>query len=102
MVKVDNGPEGLAKAITLGFEIYLGVPNTMAVTQVMNQNYGPFKTQFVKNLKLVPDARIMGDLPTSLPPWMFGLIVFGGIDMLSNIVVSKSASEIGFYIEKKL
>ena len=56
--------------------------------------------QFVKNLKLVSYDRIMRDLPTSLPPWMVGLIVFGGMDSVSNIVVSESAFEIGFSIEQ--
>jgi hypothetical protein len=53
MVKVDSGPGWLqenilAKARTLGFIVYPGVPNTTAVTQETNQNYGPFQIQFVK------------------------------------------------------
>ena len=105
MVKVDLRPgrlqdSFLAKARTLGFVTYPGVPNTTAVTQEMDQNYGPFKTQFVTSLNLFFNARIMRDLPTSLPPWMVGLVVFGGVDPVSNIVVSESAFKIGFFIER--
>ena len=54
MVKVDSGPgrlqeNFLAEARTHGFIVYPGVPNTTAVTQETDQNYGPFKTQFVKS-----------------------------------------------------
>jgi hypothetical protein len=80
----------LAEARTLGFNVYI---QESAVTQETDQNYGPFKTQFVKNLKQVSDAKIMADLPTSLPPWMFGLIGFGGVDPVSNVAVSESAFE---------
>jgi hypothetical protein len=72
------------------------VPNTTAVTQETDQNYGPFKTQFTKNLKKISDARIMGDLPTSLPPWLVGLLVFGGMDPVSKVVVSESTFDVAF------
>eukprot|EP00804_Cyclotella_cryptica_P023173 CCRYP_000373-RA/>CCRYP_000373-RA protein AED:0.36 eAED:0.36 QI:0/0/0/1/0/0/3/0/200 len=63
IMKVNSGPGRmelgfLAEARTLGFIIYHGVPNTTAVTQKTNQSYGTFKTQFVKNLKILSDARI--------------------------------------------
>ena len=45
MVKVQDN--FLAEARTLGFVAYPVVPNTIAVTQETDQNYGPFKTQFV-------------------------------------------------------
>ena len=101
MVKMDSGPGRLqeiflAEARTLGFIVYPGVPNTTAVTQETDQNYGPFKTQFTKNLKKISDARIMQDLSTSLPPWLVGLLVFGGIDPVSKVVVSESAFDIAF------
>ena len=81
MVKVDSGPgrlqaNFLAEARTLGYIVYPGVPNITSVTQETDQNYGPFKTQFTKNLKKISDARITGDLPTSLPQWLVGLLVF--------------------------
>ena len=50
-MKVDSGPRRmelglLAEARTLGFIIYPGVPNTMAVTQETDQSYGLFKTKY--------------------------------------------------------
>ena len=54
--------------------------------QETDQNYGYFKTQFVKNLKEVLDARIMGESTTSLPPLFVGLIAFGGNDPVSNVI----------------
>jgi hypothetical protein len=55
VVKVNSGPgrlqeNVLAEARTHGFIVYPGISNTTAVTQETDQNYGPFKTQCVKNL----------------------------------------------------
>ena len=55
MVKCDSGPgqlnvEFLARMNFLGFYLYPGVPNTTAVSQETDRNYGLFKTQFQKNL----------------------------------------------------
>lgn len=41
----------------------------------------------MKNLKEELDARIMGELTTSLPPCIVGLIAFGGNNPLSNIAM---------------
>lgn len=43
---------------TSGFILFPGMPNTTAVTQETDQNYGPFKTQYCKNLDVVVDERI--------------------------------------------
>ena len=56
IMKVESGPGRielgfLAEARTLGFIVCPGVPNTIAITQETDQSYGPFKTQFQKNLK---------------------------------------------------
>eukprot|EP00804_Cyclotella_cryptica_P003743 CCRYP_008915-RA/>CCRYP_008915-RA protein AED:0.34 eAED:0.34 QI:0/0/0/1/0/0/2/0/185 len=56
MVKVDSWPgrsqeDFLAEARTLEFIVHPGVPNTTAVTQETDQNYGPFKTLFLKILR---------------------------------------------------
>ena len=53
MVKEDCGPgllqeNLLTKARTLEFILYPGVPNTTAVIQESNQNYGRFKTPYIK------------------------------------------------------
>ena len=90
----------LAEARTLGFIVYPGVPSTTAVTQKTDQNYGPFKTQFTKEIKKISGARIMGDLPTSLPLWLVGLLVFSGINPVLNVVVSYSAFDIAFSKEQ--
>ncbi len=107
IMKVDSGPGRmelgfLAEARTLGFIIYPGVPNTTAVTQETDQSYGPFKTQFQKNLKILSDSRLIGNYSTSLPPWMVGLVVFGGTDPISGVVVPCSAFDIAFYKEQNL
>ena len=101
IMKVDSGPGRmelgfLTEARTLGFIIYPGVPNTTAVTQETNQSYGPFKTQFQKNLKILSDSRLIGNYTTSLPPWMVGLVVFGGTDPISGVAVPCSAFDVAF------
>ena len=49
----------------------------MAMMQETDQLYSPFKSIFAQNLKALSDAQIHRDFPTSLPPWIMGLIVFG-------------------------
>ena len=80
----------------MGIYLYPGVPNTTAVTQETDQNYGPFKTQFIKNLHELSDVRISKGLSTSLPPWIVGLFVFGGVDPVSGHELKVSAFEVGF------
>ena len=72
-----------------------GVLNMTAVTQETDQNYCPFKTQYCKNLDVVIDERIKQKKSTALHPWQVGLIVFGGVDPETNIVL-ESAFEEGF------
>lgn len=100
ILKCDSGPgrmnlDLLADLRTSGFILFPGVPNTTAVTQETDQNYGPFKTQYCKNLDVVVDERIKQNLSTALAPWQVGLIVFGGVDPETNVVVA-SAFENGF------
>ena len=101
MAKVDSGPgrlqeNFLAEARTLWFAMYPGVPNTTAITQETDQSYSSFKTQFLKNLKQLSDARIMVDISTSLPPWLIGLTVYGGVDPVSKAVASVNAFDVAF------
>jgi hypothetical protein len=101
MVKCDSGPgrlnvDLLARMKFLGFNLYLGVPNTTAVSQETNWNYGPFKTQFRKNLNEVIDARIKGNHSTSIAPHLVGLTTFGSVDLTSGHEVKISAFEKGF------
>ncbi len=58
MLKVDSGPGRmnlniLAKLRHLGFVLYPCVLNTTHITQVTDQMYGPFKTQFLNTLDLM-------------------------------------------------
>ena len=61
MIKVDSGPGRLNFALmawlkTLGFYMYPGVPNTTAVSQETDRNYGPFKTAYHQNLRQMVQA----------------------------------------------
>jgi hypothetical protein len=85
LLKVDSGPGRvnlslLAKMRMLGFVLYPCVPNTTHVTQETDQNYGPFKTQFLSNLDLIVDARLTANKSLSLQPKFVGLPLFGGVD----------------------
>jgi len=100
LLKCDSGPgrlnlDLLAELRASGFILFPGVPKTTAVSQVTDQNYGPFKTQYCKSLDVVVDERIKQKKCIQLPPWQVGLIVFGGTDPETNLVV-KSAFECGF------
>jgi hypothetical protein len=81
LLKVDSGPgrtnvEMLTKLRLRGFYLSPGVPNTTHVTQETDQSYGPFKSGFRSNLRMLSDNRLgkgetlkISDLP---------LLVFGG------------------------
>jgi len=73
-----------------GFLLFPGVPNTTAVTQETDQNYGPFQSAFRLNLQVIIDARIENNKSTSLAPWMVGLIVFGGEDPDTGAIIHNS------------
>jgi hypothetical protein len=60
ILKCDSGPgrlnfDLLADLRSDGYILFPGVPNTTAVLQETDQNYGPFKTQYCKNLDAVVD-----------------------------------------------
>jgi hypothetical protein len=103
VLKCDSGPgrlnlDLLADLRTSGFILFPGVPNTTAVTQETDQNYGPFKTQYCNNLDVVVDERIKQKKSIALLPWQVGLIVFGGVDSETNTIV-KSAFKAGFSLD---
>ena len=105
MLKVDSGPGGmnlnlLPKLRRLGFILYPFFPNTTHVTQETDQLYRAFKTQFLKNLDLMVDARLSADVTLSLQPKLVGLPMFGGIDHDTGFDVEVSAFEKGFTREK--
>ncbi len=92
--------ELLAYLRHLGFILYPGVPNTTAVTQETDQNYGKFKSQFRTNLTLVVDKRVEKNKSVSLQPWLVGLIVFGGVDPVTEYELETSAFQVGFSVEE--
>jgi hypothetical protein len=73
LLKVASGPgrmnlQLLASLKFLGIILYHCVPNTMHVTQETDQLYGPFKTQFLKNLDLIIEARLDNNKSLLLAP----------------------------------
>ena len=82
MLKVDSGPGRLQPKLLstlrlIGAYKYPGVPNTTAVTQETDQNYGQFKTKFRSNLDFVTQQRLNSSKPCNIQPWLIGLLVFG-------------------------
>jgi hypothetical protein len=81
IMKVDSGPgrmnvEMLAALRLQGLYLVPGVPNTTGKTQETDQNYGPFKSGFRGNIRLLSQARFEKSMTitvTDLP-----LLVFGG------------------------
>ena len=88
-------PDLLAYIRFHGFIIYPGVPNTTAVTQETDQSYGPFQSAVRTNLQLIIDKRNEEKKPTILSPWIVGLVVFGGTDPDTGLIVGL-AFERGF------
>jgi hypothetical protein len=101
ILKCDSGPgrmniELLAELRASGFILFPGVPNTTSVSQETDQNYGPFKNQYAKNLDAVVEARVNQRKSTSLLAWMVCMIVFGGTDPETNFVVETLAFQVAF------
>jgi hypothetical protein len=57
--------------------------------QDTNQNYGPLKMQNCNNLDAVVNERIKKKKSTYIPLWhlQVGLIVYGGVDTETDLVV---------------
>ena len=92
VVKCDSGPgrlnpELLAYIRFHGFIIYPGVPNTTAVTQETDQNYGPFQSAVRTNLQCIINKRNQEMKSSSLAQWIVGLVVFGGTDPATGLTV---------------
>jgi hypothetical protein len=64
----------------LDIVLYPCILNTTHVMQETDQLYGPFKTQFLKNLNLIVEARLVNNKSLSLAPKMVGLPLFGRVD----------------------
>ena len=99
-IKSDGGPGHLNADFLLtctitASSLYPGVPNTTMVTQEMDQSYGLFQLKLCTNLQVLIDECLHAEKPTSLSPWIVGLVVFGGEDPETGCVV-ESAFQEGF------
>jgi hypothetical protein len=82
MIKCDSGPgrdnvELLADLRVRGIYLFPAVPNSSAVTQEMDQCYGPFKSGVRRNLDVLFQDRLQSQI-NSVGRNDIGLIVFGG------------------------
>ncbi len=96
LIKVDGGPgrlnmELLAELWLLGFYLYPGVPNTTAVTQEKDRNYGPFKIQFRQNLGDIINVRMDKDKSVLLQAWLVGMVIFGGTNWETGFTLTECA-----------
>ena len=101
LLKVDSGPGRLAVKLLArlrltGWVLYPGVPNTTAVHQETDRNYGPFKTAFRIVLDSIVQERINQGKSTSINPWLVGLVCFGGLDEVTGKLVPKNAFQEAF------
>jgi hypothetical protein len=97
---LDSGPGRLNPTLLAylhyhGFILYPGVPNTTAVSQEMDQSHGPFQGAVRTNIQRIIDECIAANKTRSLMPWLIGLIVFGGKDPETGLIV-ESAFQCGF------
>jgi hypothetical protein len=95
ILKCDSGPGRLNPTLLAylrfhGFILYPGVPNTTAVTQETDQSYGPFQTAVRTNQQVIIDERIAADKTRTLSPWIIGLVVFGGEDPETGLIVGSA------------
>ena len=92
IININSGPgqtsiKFLTKLRNLGLLLYSGVTNTTSVSQETYQNYGPFKIIFRKNLYALTASHIDQINSSNIPPWIFGLIVFGRKDPVSECIL---------------
>jgi hypothetical protein len=96
LLKVDSGPgrtnlDMLADLRLQGCYLVAGVPNTTAVTQETDQNYGPFKLAYRSNIRQLAQARFQNSMnmqTTDLP-----LLVFGGTCEKTNTTLTNAFQE---------
>ena len=60
-------------------------------------NYGPFQGACRTNLQLLIDERIHQEKSTSLWPWIVGLVVFGGMDPETGLIVGSGSETTMFF-----
>ena len=100
VIKCESGPGRLNPDLLAylryhRFLLYPGIPNTTAVSQETDQSFGPFQSAVRTNLQLLINKQIRKDAPRTLSPWIVGLVVFGGCDPETGLIVA-SAFEKGF------
>jgi hypothetical protein len=71
------------------------------VQQETDINYGPFKSAVRSNLEKIATACFLAQKSMKLGPSTFGLIVYGGVCPISN-VVCKNAVDSAFNVESNL
>ncbi len=101
LLKVDSGPcrmnlKLLASLKLLGIVLHPCIPNTTHITQETDQLYRPFKTQLLKNLDLIIEARLDNNKSLLLAPKMVGLPLFGGVDWETGLKVETDAFQKAF------
>jgi hypothetical protein len=106
LLKVNSGPgrngrDLLNKARFQGVYLFPGLPNVTSVQQETDINYGPFKSVLRSNLKKIATACFSSQKLMKLGPFTFGLIVYGGVCPISN-VVCKNAVNSTFNVESNL
>jgi hypothetical protein len=106
LLKVDSGPDRngrdlLNKAQFRGVYLFPGLPNATFVQQETDINYGPFKSVLRSNLKKNATACFLALKSMKLGLFTFGLIVYGGVCPISN-VVCKNAVDSTFNVKSNL
>ena len=94
LFKLDSEPGRLrvkliACICLLGFLLYPGVPNNTVVSQDIDRNYGPFNTTFLIILNKIVQERMLKKKMV-LNTWIFGLVVFGRVDLETGVLVRKN------------
>ena len=67
------------------------MPNTTSVTQT-DRTYGMFKSKYRQNLELLVDECVKQDKSVSIPQYKHGLLVFGGVDNDTKLVLESAFS----------
>ncbi len=106
LLEVDSGPgcngrDLLNKARFRGVYLFPGLPNATSVQQERDINYGPFKFVVHSNLKKITTACFLAQKSMKLGLSTFGLIVYGSVCPISN-VVCKNAVNSAFNVESNL
>ena len=102
IVNVRLNADLLARLQLLGFVLYPGVPNTTVAAQDMDQTYSMFKNVFFKNLDQLTKLCGNQNESMSLQRWIVGILVFGGVNGVTCMVIEKNAFEIAFTTKRKI